>query len=59
MGAVAHHAFALGCAFVCWDLWSRNHAGAAFYRALAAEKVTDVVQLRLGVDRLSALARQH
>ena len=59
MGAVADHALALGCAFVCWDLWSRNHAGAAFYRALAAEKVTDVVQLRLGVDRLSALAMQH
>jgi GNAT superfamily N-acetyltransferase len=59
MGAVAGHALALGCAFVCWDLWSRNRAGAAFYRALAAEKVTDVVQLRLGVDRLSALARQH
>jgi GNAT superfamily N-acetyltransferase len=59
MGVVADHALALGCAFVCWDLWSRNHAGAAFYRALAAEKVTDVIQLRLGVDRLSALAMQH
>jgi GNAT superfamily N-acetyltransferase len=59
IGAIADHALALGCAFVCWDLWSRNHAGAAFYGALAAEKVTDLVQLRLGVDRLSALARQH
>lgn len=58
MGAVADHALALGCAFVCWDLWSRNHTGAAFYRMLAAEEVTDVVQLRLGIDRLSALAGQ-
>jgi GNAT superfamily N-acetyltransferase len=56
MGAVAGHALASGCAFICWELWSRNDAGAAFYHSLAAEKVTDVIQLRLRADRLSALA---
>jgi GNAT superfamily N-acetyltransferase len=57
IGAVASHALAQGCAAVCLDLWRPNKVGKAFYDALGAEEAGDIAQLRLGRDRLVALAR--
>jgi GNAT superfamily N-acetyltransferase len=57
IGAVARHALTLGCAAVCLDLWRPNKVGAAFYQTLGAEEASDIAQLRLGRDRLAALAR--
>jgi GNAT superfamily N-acetyltransferase len=57
IGAVASHALAQGCVAVCLDLWRPNKVGKAFYDALGAEEAGDIAQLRLGRDRLVALAR--
>ncbi len=57
IGAVARHALAQGCVAVCLDLWRPNKVGKAFYDALGAEEASDIAQLRLGRDRLAALAR--
>ena len=58
IGAVASHALAQeDCAAVCLDLWRPNTVGKAFYDALRAEEAGDIAQLRLGRDRLVALAR--
>jgi GNAT superfamily N-acetyltransferase len=57
IGAVARHALAQGCVAVCLDLWRPNEVGRAFYGALGAEEAGDIAQLRLGCDRLVALAR--
>jgi GNAT superfamily N-acetyltransferase len=56
IGAVASHALALGCVAVCLDLWRPNKVGRAFYQALGTEEASDITQLRLGRDRLAALA---
>ena len=57
IGAVASHALALDCAAVCLDLWRPNTVGTAFYDALGAKEARDIAQLRLGRDRLVALAK--
>jgi GNAT superfamily N-acetyltransferase len=57
IGAVASHALAQGCALVCLDLWRPNEVGKAFYDALGAKEAGDIAQLRLGRERLVALAR--
>jgi GNAT superfamily N-acetyltransferase len=57
IGEVARHALAQDCVAVCLDLWRPNTVGRAFYAALGAEEAGDIAQLRLGRDRLVALAR--
>jgi len=56
MTAVARHALQLGCDAVYWELWRMNTAGEAFYRKLGAEEAIDLAVMRLGRDRLAALA---
>jgi len=59
IATVARHALQLGCDAVYWELWRQNSAGAAFYRSLQAEEVTDLAVMRLDKDRLAALAARN
>jgi GNAT superfamily N-acetyltransferase len=56
MSAVACHALQLDCEAIYWELWRMNAAGAAFYRKLQAEEVSDLAVMCLDKARLVAIA---
>ena len=56
ISAIAAHALELGCDEVYWELWRPNREGRAFYERIGAEEVGDLAIMRLGRERLSALA---
>lgn len=58
MAAVASRARKLDCEAVYWELWRPNALGRAFYERLDAEETDDLAVMRLGGERLMAMARQ-
>ena len=56
VAAAARHGRQFGCDALYWDLWRSNSAGEAFYRGLGAEEATALAVMRLGKDRLAAIA---
>jgi GNAT superfamily N-acetyltransferase len=57
MTAVASRALDLDCAAVYWELWRPNAVGRAFYERLDAEETGDLALMRLGGERLAAMAQ--
>jgi hypothetical protein len=56
MAAVASRALDLDCEAVYWELWRPNGLGRAFYERLDAEETGDLAVMRLGSERLAAMA---
>jgi GNAT superfamily N-acetyltransferase len=56
VAALARRALALDCDALHWELWRINATGAAFYRKLMAEEAADLAVMRLGAERLAAIA---
>ena len=57
MVAVANRALELDCEAVYWELWRPNALGKVFYERMAAEEAADLAVMRLGGERLSAVAQ--
>lgn len=57
MAAVASRARDLDCEAVYWELWRPNALGRAFYERLEAEETGELAVMRLGGERLAAMAQ--
>ncbi len=56
MAAVASRALDLDCEAVYWELWRPNALGRVFYERLDAEETGDLAVMRVGGERLAAIA---
>lgn len=57
MAAVASRALDLDCEAVYWELWRPNALGRAFYEQLDAEETGELAVMRIGGERLAAMAQ--